>query len=83
MSTVQAPWSEEQVAGLLDWQRCPWVHPFTCGNDCRVDGDASVLVPSKDGWDCEVCHDWKQDWCLDFMLNGRPPQPEFMRRIKK
>lgn len=26
-----APWTPEEVRSLNDYQRCGWLHPFTCG----------------------------------------------------
>lgn len=65
-----APWSADQVANLAAWQRCGWVHPYTCG----ACGDGRPLTPGRDGWLCTSC-DWRQEWCWAPMLNGPPPNP--------
>lgn len=81
----RAPWTEEEVAALNRWQRCNWVHPFTCGNDRGDDThrdyadqhpgeDLGQLIADEDGWRCPVC-DYRQDWCHSFMLMGPPPSP--------
>jgi hypothetical protein len=70
-----APWTEEQVRNLADWQACPWVHPYTCGYCRDADpGPEYELVPTVDGWRCLTC-DMRQNWCLALMLNGPPPNP--------
>lgn len=83
--TARAPWTEDEIANLNRWQRCGWVHAFTCGAGDRGDdthwnyaeehgGDAGQLVAAEDGWKCPACG-WRQDWCHDFMLLGPPPNP--------
>jgi hypothetical protein len=83
--STRAPWTEPQVDALNRWQRCGWVHPFTCGSGHRGDDphgqyafehgeDFGQLVATPDGWRCPVC-DYRQDWCHDFMLGGPPPDP--------
>jgi hypothetical protein len=72
-----APWSEDQVRNLEEWQATPWVHPYTCA-DCR-DADPDVeeehlLVPTVDGWTCPSCPR-RQGWCLALMLDGPWPDP--------
>ena len=72
---VEAPFTQQQVAGLRAWQDASWVHPFTCPN--RGDGDhpgTAKLVPSKDGWFCRYCV-YTQTWAHDFMVDGPPPDP--------
>jgi hypothetical protein len=69
------PWSEDEVERLNEYQRCGWVHPFTCPN--RDDGkhrDEGVLVAAVEGWYCPDC-DYTQNWCHEFMLRGAPPNP--------
>lgn len=64
----KAPWTEEQVAFLNEYQQVGFMHPFTCGNEgCRND-----LVATKNGWICSDpdCN-YTQDWAHDFMANGK------------
>lgn len=80
MPLIYAPWTDEQVAALYQWQACDNVHPFTCGGkDSKEHAEfermygyrhEGVLIPAKDGWHCPVC-DYTQNWAHDFMLN--PP----------
>jgi hypothetical protein len=67
---VEAPWTEEQVAALNDWQRLGYVHEFTCGGEnCR-----EALVASLAGWTCPRpdCT-YTQSWAWDFMMDRRSP----------
>ena len=76
---VRPPWTADQVAQLWRWQRCGWVHPFTCPNHgdefhtwkYATEG-SDYLTPTEDGWCCDVCG-YFQDWAHDFMLAGPPP----------
>ena len=69
---VFAPWTEEQVDALYEYQHGGWGHPFTCGS-CRdkyhVEG---TLVATTDGWTCETCDD-VQAWAYAAMFEGPPP----------
>lgn len=72
MAHIKAPFTEEQVHKLQEWQEGPG-HPFTC---CSHDGcdrlnqpNEGALIPTVDGWVCP-CGKWKQDWCHDFMCEG-------------
>jgi hypothetical protein len=81
---VCAPWTKEQVAALDRWQRCDWVHPFTCGGERRDVAhllyaeaaghkDFGVLVATPDGWLCPTCN-YRQNWAHEFMFHP-PPKP--------
>jgi len=80
-----APWSDEEVAGLRRWQACDWVHAFTCPNHDDADhvayredtGSPDALVVDNDGWICEWCN-YQQGWAHRFMLAGPPPEPADM-----
>lgn len=83
---ARPPWTTPQVFALNRWQRCGWVHPFTCGSGNRMDekhlkaaqimnhGDPGTLIATEDGWMCAAC-DYRQIWAHDFMLDGPPPRP--------
>lgn len=79
MGKALAPWTDEQVRALHDWQDCGWVHEFTCR-------DGHKLVPTRNGWICSqrFCHH-RQNWALDFMLKGPPPNPieETLEKIRR
>jgi hypothetical protein len=85
MAKITAPFTPEQVEGLNAWQRCEWVHPFTCGNDrgsakhrayaaANKEHDFGILRARREGWYCPVCG-YAQDWAHEFMLRQplRPP----------
>jgi hypothetical protein len=76
MTQVKAPWFVDQAKKLNEYQRCDWVHPFTCPN--RDDGkhafDTLIAGVDSRGWICAYC-DYTQDWAHDFMFNGAPPHP--------
>lgn len=59
---ARAPWTDEQVASLVEFQRSGWFHEFTCG----VCG--STLQPRADGWHCWR-DAYRQDWAHEFMTN--------------
>lgn len=66
----QAPWTEEQVINLNDYQKAGVMHPFTCANRGK-DGHSlfSTLIANTDGWNCPEC-DYTQNWAHDFMVDG-------------
>ena len=61
---VRAPWTEEQVKNLQEWQASSTVHSFTCRQN-----SLHQLVPTVRGWICPFC-DYTQDWAHDFMVSG-------------
>lgn len=68
LARVDAPWTDEQVRDLNEFQACGYVHPFTC------DGDHPdrTLVATPEGWKCRHC-DYRQPWAWSFMTQGAPP----------
>ncbi len=55
---IRAPWSEDVVRRLYQWQKSGIVHPYTCGDaKCRA-----VLIPTVNGWRCPDCS-YRQNWC--------------------
>lgn len=77
MAQTKAPFTEEQVQRLEQWQ-VGAVHPFTCdgGPECGEGGfyGANELKPTTAGWVCP-CGKYTQDWCHDYMVL---PEPEFV-----
>ena len=45
---VSAPWTDQQVLALLEYQECDNYHPYTCG--CGL-----LLEPTTQGWRCPAC----------------------------
>jgi hypothetical protein len=75
MTTIFAPFSEEQVKRLQAWQTCELTHPYTCctnelNNQCR-----ETLEVHVDGLKCPKCG-YVQNWAGD-------PGPEFFEGIAK
>lgn len=65
MQKIYAPFNQEQIKSLNEFQQSGYWHEFTCGN-CR-----STLEATETGWICktEDCG-YTQDWCHDFMQDG-------------
>jgi hypothetical protein len=63
----EAPWNQEQIKNLNDYQHCGFCHPFTCL-------DRHLMVATEEGWVCDQCAEErktvKQDWCHDWMATG-------------
>jgi len=58
IALLHAPWTDKQVETLQEFQENDNNHPYTCGYCCES------LTPYSNGWECEYCHQWHQDWCL-------------------
>lgn len=59
-----APWTEDEVQSLNDYQDARMMHPFTCGNNSN-----DVLEATADGWICLFC-EYIQDWAHLWMADG-------------
>ena len=59
MEIIKAPFTEEQVKYLNEYQKSGRFHPFTC--ECRED-----LIATVNGWICSKCN-YTQDWAHEFM----------------
>lgn len=72
---ITAPFSDEQVKELKNWQRNYKVQPLTCpnrdapGHIERLNREKGTLVPYRAGWFCLDC-DYAQDWAHKFMVDG-------------
>ena len=54
--TISAPWTNAQIGCLQRRQEDSTKHPYTC-NVC-----SEPLTPYRDGWYCDYCHKYKQEW---------------------
>jgi hypothetical protein len=63
MKQIKAPFTQDQVNHINEFQNSNLVHPFTCGND------STPLIAQRDGLHCPNC-DYKQDWVHDAMADG-------------
>jgi ribosomal protein L37AE/L43A len=66
----KAPWPEDTVKLMNEWQKCGYVHPYTC-NNCRED-----LVARVDGWWCNGCEAITQD-TTGLLPISSPPKSIF------
>jgi len=78
MSQTFAPWTDEQVQNLREFQIFQPMHPFTCGCESEI-----LLVPTNAGWVCPKCGQ-AQDWAWDFMINGNAlaNHREMLKQVK-
>lgn len=84
-----APWTDEEVAHLNEWQHSQLTHPFTCGNRKRETHpfeeeyyDFGVLRATRDGWVCPYCK-YTQNWAHDFMFKKIPDSlKQFEEKLK-
>ena len=61
---IHAPFTEDQVESLNEYQKSGVFHEFTCGTEnCR-----DSLVATSEGWTCPSC-DYTQDWAHIWMGN--------------
>lgn len=69
MDQIVAPFTNEQVEALNEFQKNPLPHPFTCAGEnrkeCPNDG---ILIATTDGWVCP-CGRYKQYWAFSFMVD--------------
>lgn len=76
MTTIHAPWTDEQVERLNQYQQAGRFHPYTCpGRDDDADDDADDcpdrnLIATTDGWVCQ-CGAYRQTWAHGF--TAAPP----------
>lgn len=67
---IYAPFSDEQVIKLNEFQKSKRFHPFTCGGCDRNRDDQGILIATNDGWVCP-CGKYKQDWADSFMVENK------------
>jgi hypothetical protein len=77
---AQAPFTEDQVKSISEFQESPYWHPFTCGNDSC---DHVTLGIARDGFFCPNCHNWKQDWAHSFMADYSWKDSQFISDLRK
>lgn len=63
----RAPFTDEQIAALNQFQADGRFHPYTCGNDSTH----ANLVATRDGWICPDC-DYRQAWAAVFQAPATP-----------
>ena len=63
-----APWTDEQVKNLNDYQASGVIHPFT--GERKPDGDETILIATREGWVEQESGPVVQTWAHSFMVNG-------------
>lgn len=81
MEKIKAPFTQEQVDKLNEFQKLGKFHPFTCCSpdifDCKRKKDEGetpeerqgILIASNEGWICP-CGKYQQDWAYSFMIDN-------------
>jgi hypothetical protein len=88
MMKVRAPFSDEYVKLLNEYQSLYFVHPFTCGGqhcDRSQRDDNGILIAKNEGWFCP-CGDYYQNWAHGFMLHPEALQAahdDMMKRFSE
>lgn len=59
LMNLNAPWPQDIVDHLNEYQNVGWFHPFTCAND----SNHRNLVATVYGWGCPDC-DYVQIWTI-------------------
>lgn len=62
---IRAPFTEEQVKNLNEYQNLGIVHEYTCRNEHYY---SRVLIATTQGWICPNC-DYKQSWAFASTTN--------------
>ena len=62
---IKAPFTDEHVKKLNEYQNLGIMHEFTCANG---HGGKRVLTATNNGWVCPTCN-YTQDWFHSFMVD--------------
>jgi hypothetical protein len=66
---VEAPWTDDQVKSLNEYQKSGVIHPFTGNNELAPDDSDNILVATTDGWISEVDPEYHQNWAWSWMAD--------------
>ncbi len=68
MNQIKAPFTEDQVKKLNDYQQGEKYHPFTCCGEygCSRSLNNGILIATTEGWICP-CGQYKQNWAHKYM----------------
>lgn len=78
--TIHAPWTDEQVERLNQYQQAGWFHPYTCpGRDEDEDCPKRNLIATRDGWVCH-CGAYRQTWAHGFSA-AQPTMPKTLEDL--
>lgn len=75
---VKAPFTDNQVSNINDFQKSGFMHEFTCGN--HHDGE-KTLIAVNDGLICPTC-DYTQNWVHSHMADFKSDENNFMNTLK-
>lgn len=83
MDQIKAPFTDEQVKALNEFQKKGRFHPFTCCSpqeikECKRANDEGdtyeekqgILIATNEGWVCP-CGKYKQEWAHKLMIESR------------
>ena len=86
MEQIKAPFSQEQVDKLNQFQKTGKFHPFTCCSpeyipECKralnqgetYEEREGILIAKTEGFICP-CGKYKQNWAYAFMADGKEPE---------
>ena len=89
---IQAPFTEDQVKRLNEYQRDGRSHPYTCGGNRSDEAhrryakehgalDYGILVATVDGGVCPVCN-YRQSWGHTSPIHaGKPTIPDLLKEM--
>ena len=76
---IVAPWTDEQIKNLNEYQNNDHFHPYTCpshheerGYGLGTGDSHRILIATKDGWKCPTC-DYEQNWAHTFSAEEYTP----------
>lgn len=64
---IFAPFTQQQIEDLWEYQQFGYFHPFTCGKRDEHPDQDDILIPTQGGWICPSC-DYEQNWAHSFMV---------------
>jgi hypothetical protein len=66
---VEAPFTEDQINSLNEFQKSRVMHPFTGGNELLPGNEEDILVAKEDGWISLNDPDYHQNWAWSWMAD--------------
>lgn len=65
---TEAPFTEEQVSNINEWQESGFVHRLTCPDNCDEFGESMFAI--EIGMFCPQCDGLKQEWVPTGVVDG-------------
>lgn len=66
---IEAPFTEDQVDSLNEYQKSGAFHEFTGNNELAPDGETDILVATIDGWISQYDPTYHQNWAWRWMAD--------------